>query len=262
MKLHRINQEIRELEEREIELEFTTAVALAKSAALDVEIATKKIKFAIIDEEIVVTLRKEEEATLEIQRLRKKYPLLDKEAKVYVPEDTKPEVAEEEPEEKVIYMPPFQGRLKEGDQKITLQAYQRRHSVGGKVLSCAFIYEHLKALHILKPLKGPLSRLNLRTHIRHVPTTPTISCNQPEPLMTVPEHTLFYCHYFTHFKYTRWVIYYQLVYEEILTPTKTNVGMVNCFGGEILEAFPYHGTGDHNIEMCLVFRYDVESLIN
>jgi len=124
LELHWINREIREEKERAIEVEFTTAVALAKSATLDVELETKKVRLSIMDEEIAATLNKKEDATLEIQRLRKKYPFLDKKVNVITLEDPEPEVAKEEPEEEVNDMIPFRRRLKEGDGKITFRAYR------------------------------------------------------------------------------------------------------------------------------------------
>uniref|UniRef100_M1DH13 Uncharacterized protein n=1 Tax=Solanum tuberosum TaxID=4113 RepID=M1DH13_SOLTU len=124
LELRWINREIREEKERAIEVEFTTAVALAKSATLDVELETKKLRLSIMDEEIAATLKKKKDVTLEIQRLRKKYPFLDKEVNVTTLEDPKPEVAKEEPEEEVNDLIPFRGRLKEGDGKITFRAYR------------------------------------------------------------------------------------------------------------------------------------------
>uniref|UniRef100_M1DTS6 Uncharacterized protein n=1 Tax=Solanum tuberosum TaxID=4113 RepID=M1DTS6_SOLTU len=48
MKLRRLKQEIREMEERGIEVELATAVVQAKSAALDAELAAKMTRYAAI----------------------------------------------------------------------------------------------------------------------------------------------------------------------------------------------------------------------
>jgi len=149
--------------------------------------------------------------------------------------------------------------------------------VGVNVVSCALIYKHLKALGILKPLEGTISRVEhenvhktcayhidkkghtinecveLKTAIRDLTNSGKISrllghythltCGQPEPDMPVTEHTLFHCYYFRPFEDPRRTIYYKLVRGGILRPTKKKVGMVSAFGGEIFESFPYHGTG-------------------
>uniref|UniRef100_M1DV99 Uncharacterized protein n=1 Tax=Solanum tuberosum TaxID=4113 RepID=M1DV99_SOLTU len=138
------------MEERGIELELITAVTLAKGAALYVQMATKKMKLDIMDEEITAMWKKDEDIAMRLQRLYEKEPLLDK--AVPVPEDTEPEAVEEEPEEEVVYMPPFQVRLQEGDETITLQVYEQKHSMGANVISCALIYERLQPSRILKPL--------------------------------------------------------------------------------------------------------------
>uniref|UniRef100_M1DJW0 Integrase core domain containing protein n=1 Tax=Solanum tuberosum TaxID=4113 RepID=M1DJW0_SOLTU len=54
MKLRRFKQEIREMEERRIEIEVATAAAQAKSAALDAELAAKMARYVIMNEETTV----------------------------------------------------------------------------------------------------------------------------------------------------------------------------------------------------------------
>uniref|UniRef100_M1DH40 Uncharacterized protein n=1 Tax=Solanum tuberosum TaxID=4113 RepID=M1DH40_SOLTU len=127
LKLHRINQEIREVKERTMKVYFATAVTLAKSVAIEMEIAAKKIRLAMVN--------------------------------VTIPEDIKPEVAERKPKEEVSDTTPFLGRLKEGDKKITLQAYCQNHSVEAELVSCALIYETFEALGILNPLEGLTSQV-------------------------------------------------------------------------------------------------------
>uniref|UniRef100_M1DVL6 Uncharacterized protein n=1 Tax=Solanum tuberosum TaxID=4113 RepID=M1DVL6_SOLTU len=80
--------------------------------------------------------------------------------------------------------------------------------------------------------------------------------------MPITEHTLFYCHYVTPFKRTRWAIYCQLVQRGILTPIRRDDEFVDAFGDEIWKPCHYHDAVDHNIGMCLGFRYDMEFLIN
>ncbi|KAH0706406.1 hypothetical protein KY285_010908 [Solanum tuberosum] len=164
-------------------------------------------------------------------------------------------------------MPPIPERLKGGDKKITLPAYERIHSVGVKVVLCAPIYEHLKASRMLKPLEGttfgfghessqktfayhPNQRrhtieecVELKAAIRdliNVGKIPYIwgentvlACDQPEPSMPVTEHTLFYCHYFTPFKKTLLDIYSQLIQKGVLASIRKDDEEINPVGIEI-----------------------------
>uniref|UniRef100_M1DND8 Uncharacterized protein n=1 Tax=Solanum tuberosum TaxID=4113 RepID=M1DND8_SOLTU len=139
IKLRRFKQEIQETKERRIEMELAITVAQAKSAALDVELATMMVRFAIMNQETTAMRKKDDDIALRLQRLREKYSYFNQEANVTGPEYTELEAIEEEPEEEIVYRPPFQGRLKEGDEKITLETYQREHSWEQKlfrVLSC------------------------------------------------------------------------------------------------------------------------------
>ncbi|KAH0712287.1 hypothetical protein KY289_008246 [Solanum tuberosum] len=158
------------------------------------------------------------------------------------------------------------------------------------------MYELLQVKHILKPLKGTTSNVQhedvcktcayyldqnghtieecvgLKAAIRDLVKIGKITYmwgdntlltyDQPEPSIPVTEHMLFYCHYFTPFKGTLWDIYRQLVQRGILTPIKRDDGIVEPFEIKIWKPCPYHDDIDHNIGMCLGFRYDVESLIN
>jgi len=58
MKLRQFKQEIHETKERRIEVELATAVVQAKSAALDAELATKTVRYAIKNEEQSICGRK------------------------------------------------------------------------------------------------------------------------------------------------------------------------------------------------------------
>ncbi|KAL3356404.1 hypothetical protein AABB24_017208 [Solanum stoloniferum] len=163
MKLQRFKWEIQETKERRIEVELATATAYAKSVALDAELATKMVRYAIMNEETTVMQKKDDvfndDITMRLQKLREKYSFFNQEANISGPEGTEPEAVEEEPEEEIVYRPPFQGRLKEGDEKITLEAYLQEYSVGAKVISCTLIYERLQAKRILKLLKGTTSEV-------------------------------------------------------------------------------------------------------
>ncbi|KAH0652523.1 hypothetical protein KY289_030201 [Solanum tuberosum] len=193
-------------------------------------------------------------------------------------------------------MPPFLGRLKGWDKKITIPAYERTHSVGVRVVSCALIYEHLKASRMLKPLEGttfgfghessqktcaynPNQRghiieecMELKAVIRNLINVGKIpymwgentvlTYDQPEPSMPVTEHTLFYCQYFTPFKKMLLEIYSQLVQKGVLASIRMYDKAIDPIGIEIWKPCPYHDAIDHNIGRSLGFRYDVESLIN
>uniref|UniRef100_M1DQN0 Uncharacterized protein n=1 Tax=Solanum tuberosum TaxID=4113 RepID=M1DQN0_SOLTU len=128
MKLCRLKQEIREMGERGIEVELATAVAQAKSAALDAELAAKMARYAVMNEK-TVAIRKEHDAfnndiTLSLQKLHGKYHFFNQEATNSGPEGTGPESIEEELEEEIVYRPPFKGRWKEGNEKIAPKAYE------------------------------------------------------------------------------------------------------------------------------------------
>uniref|UniRef100_M1DKK6 Uncharacterized protein n=1 Tax=Solanum tuberosum TaxID=4113 RepID=M1DKK6_SOLTU len=112
MKLQRFKQENQKTKERRIEVELATAVAQAKSVALDEELAAKMVRYTIINEE-TTSMRKKDDAfnkdiTMRLQKLCEKYSFFNQEANVSCPEGTEPEVVEEEPEEEVVYRPPFQ----------------------------------------------------------------------------------------------------------------------------------------------------------
>uniref|UniRef100_M1DLV4 Uncharacterized protein n=1 Tax=Solanum tuberosum TaxID=4113 RepID=M1DLV4_SOLTU len=163
MKLCRFKQEIREMGERRIEVELATTAAQAKSAALDAELAAKVARYAIKNEETVV-MRKEHDVlnndiTMRLQKLRGKYSFFNQEANISSPENTHPGAIEEDTDEEIFYRPPFQGRWKEGSEKITLEAYLQEYSVGAKVIPCALIYKRLLAKRILKPLRGMTSEV-------------------------------------------------------------------------------------------------------
>uniref|UniRef100_M1DSL2 Uncharacterized protein n=1 Tax=Solanum tuberosum TaxID=4113 RepID=M1DSL2_SOLTU len=101
LKLHRITQKIREVEEKTMEVDFATAVKLANSAAMDIKIETRKKILTMVNEEIAMTLEKKEDTTLEIQKLREKYPFLVGKLNATVGEDVKPEIAERKPKNEV-----------------------------------------------------------------------------------------------------------------------------------------------------------------
>uniref|UniRef100_M1DDR6 Uncharacterized protein n=1 Tax=Solanum tuberosum TaxID=4113 RepID=M1DDR6_SOLTU len=127
MKLRRFKQEIQEMEIRRIEVELATAVAQAKSTALDAELAAKMARYAIMNEE-TVAMRKEHDVfnndiTMRLQKIRGKCSFFNEEANSG-PEDTHLGAAEEDTGEEIVYRPPFQGRWKEENEKITLEAYE------------------------------------------------------------------------------------------------------------------------------------------
>uniref|UniRef100_M1D9J8 Uncharacterized protein n=1 Tax=Solanum tuberosum TaxID=4113 RepID=M1D9J8_SOLTU len=244
MELQRLRQEIQETREKRIEVEIATAVARAANTALDEDLATKMARYAIMNKE-TVAMRKEHDVfnndiTMRLQKIREKCSFFNQEAN-NGPEDTHPGATEEDTDEEIIYMPLFLGRLKGGDKKITLPAYEPTHSVGVRVVSYALSYEHLKASRMFKPLEGttfgfvfessqkmcayhPNQRghtieecVELKAAIRNLINVGEIpymwgentilTCDQTETNMPVTEHTLFYCHYFTPFKKTLLEIY-------------------------------------------------------
>uniref|UniRef100_M1DES5 Uncharacterized protein n=1 Tax=Solanum tuberosum TaxID=4113 RepID=M1DES5_SOLTU len=157
MELQRLRQVIQETREKRMEVEFATAVARVANAALDAELAAKMTKCDVISKK-TVAVRKERDVfnndiTKRLKKIRGKCSFFNQEANSG-PKDTNPGDTEEDVNEEIIYMPPFLGRLKGGDQKITLPAYERTHSVGARVMPCALIYEHLKTSSMLKSLKG------------------------------------------------------------------------------------------------------------
>ncbi|KAH0663233.1 hypothetical protein KY284_028164 [Solanum tuberosum] len=232
---------------------------------------------------------------MRLQKIRGKCSFFNQEANSG-PKDTHPGATEEDVDEEIIYMPPFLGRLKRGDQKITLPAYERTHSVGARVVSCALIYEHLKTLGMLKPLEGTAfgfghessqktcayhsnqrghtieECMELKAAIRNLINigeipymwgrNTVLTCDQQEPNMPVTKHTRFYCHYFTPFKKTLLDIYSLLVQKGVLASIRKDDEAIYPVGIEIWKPCPYHNAIDHNIERCLKFRYDVESLVN
>ncbi|KAH0634595.1 hypothetical protein KY290_036845 [Solanum tuberosum] len=187
-----------------------------------------------MDKELATMRKKKEDATLEIKRLREKYLFLDKE-----------------------YLKAL-GIIKSLEGTTSTIEHENTHKTSA-------YHTDQKGHTIDKCVK-------LKTVIRDLINVEKISymcghytlftCDQPEPGMPVTEDTSFHCHYFTPLEAPRRTIYYKLVRGGILTPTKKNIGMVFAFGGETFEACHYHSTRDHNIEKCLVFFYDVESLIN
>uniref|UniRef100_M1AEV4 Uncharacterized protein n=1 Tax=Solanum tuberosum TaxID=4113 RepID=M1AEV4_SOLTU len=232
---------------------------------------------------------------MRLQKIRGKCSFFNQETNSG-PEDTHPGATEEDVDDEIIYMPPFLGRLKGGDKKITLPAYERTHSVGVRVVPCSLIYEHLKASGMLKPLEGTTFGFghessqktcayhpNQRGHtieecvelkaaicnlinIGEIPyiwgENNVLTCDQQELSMPVTEYTLFYCHYFTPFKKTLLNIYSLLVRKGILASIGKDDEAIDPVGIEIWKPCPYHDAIDHNIGRCLRFRYDVESLVN
>uniref|UniRef100_M1DP07 Uncharacterized protein n=1 Tax=Solanum tuberosum TaxID=4113 RepID=M1DP07_SOLTU len=85
-------------------------------------------RYAIIKEE-TVAMRKEHDVfnndkTVRLQKISGKCSFFNQEANSG-PEDTHPGVTKEDTDkEEIIYRPPFQGRWKEGNEKITLEAYE------------------------------------------------------------------------------------------------------------------------------------------
>uniref|UniRef100_M1DDA2 Uncharacterized protein n=1 Tax=Solanum tuberosum TaxID=4113 RepID=M1DDA2_SOLTU len=257
-------------------------------------------RYAIMNEETAAMRKKHDvfnnDITMRLQKLRGKYSFFNQEATVSGPEGTGLEVVEEELEEEIVYRLPFQGRLKEGNDKITLEAHIHEYRVGAKVISCAIIYEHLRAERILKPIKGTTSEVEpmdvrktcayhpdcnghiieecveLKAAIRDLIKIGKIpykwgdntflTCDQPEPSIPVTEHTVFYCHFFTHFKRSLLDIYCELVRKGVLTSIKRDDETFDPVRIEIWKPCPYHDTIDHIVGMCLGFRYDLESLIN
>uniref|UniRef100_M1DZW8 Uncharacterized protein n=1 Tax=Solanum tuberosum TaxID=4113 RepID=M1DZW8_SOLTU len=91
------------------------------------------IKCDVISKKTVV-VRKEHDVfkndiTMRLQKICGKFSFFNQEANSG-PEDTHLGATEEDADEQIIYMSPFLGRLKGGDKKITLPAYERTHSVG------------------------------------------------------------------------------------------------------------------------------------
>ncbi|KAK4715537.1 hypothetical protein R3W88_013875 [Solanum pinnatisectum] len=124
-KLHRLKQEIQEARERRIEVEIATAIARVANTALDEELAAKMARYATLNKE-TVAMRKEHDVfnkdiTRRLQKIHEKCSFFNQEANSG-PEDTYPETTEEDTEEEIVYRPPFQGRWKEGNEKITLKA--------------------------------------------------------------------------------------------------------------------------------------------
>uniref|UniRef100_M1AQF9 Uncharacterized protein n=1 Tax=Solanum tuberosum TaxID=4113 RepID=M1AQF9_SOLTU len=139
MELQRLRREIQETRERRIEVEFATAVARAANAALDAKLAAKMTKCNVISKKTVAVQKEHDifknDITMRLQKIRGKCSFFNQEANSG-PEDTHPGATEEDVDEEIIYMPPFLGRLKGGDQKITLPAYERTHSMGARVVPC------------------------------------------------------------------------------------------------------------------------------
>uniref|UniRef100_M1DIM3 Uncharacterized protein n=1 Tax=Solanum tuberosum TaxID=4113 RepID=M1DIM3_SOLTU len=157
MELQRARHEIQETREKRMELEFSTAVVRAANAALDAELAAKMTKCDDISKKTVIVWKERDvfnnDITMRLQKIRGKCSFFNQEANSG-PKDTTPGAIEEDADEEIIYMPPFLGRLKGGDQKITLSTFELTHSVGARFVPCALIYEHLKASGMLKPLEG------------------------------------------------------------------------------------------------------------
>uniref|UniRef100_M1DN57 Uncharacterized protein n=1 Tax=Solanum tuberosum TaxID=4113 RepID=M1DN57_SOLTU len=266
MELQRLRREIQETRERRIKVEFATVVARAENAALDAELEAKMTKCDVISKKTVV-VRKEHDAfkndiTMRLQKIRGKCSYFNEEANSG-PEDTHPRATEEDADEEIIYMPPFLRRLKGGDKKITLSAYERTHSVEERVVPCALIYEHLKVSEECVELKAAIRNL---INIREIPylwgENTVLTCDQPEPSMPVTKHTRFYCHYFMPFKKTLLDIYSQLVQKGVLASVRKDDEAIDLVGIEIWKPYPYHDAIDHNIGRCLRFCYEAESLVN
>ncbi|KAK4710384.1 hypothetical protein R3W88_004897 [Solanum pinnatisectum] len=114
-RLNRLKPEIQETREREIEVEIATAIAWVVNAALDEELAAKMARYAVMNEE-TAAMRKEHDVfnkdiTKRLQKLHGKYSFFNQEADVSGPDGIGPEVVKEEPEEEIVYKPPFQGQL-------------------------------------------------------------------------------------------------------------------------------------------------------
>uniref|UniRef100_M1DE18 Uncharacterized protein n=1 Tax=Solanum tuberosum TaxID=4113 RepID=M1DE18_SOLTU len=157
MELQRLRQEIQETRERRMEEEFATAVARAANAVLDAKLAAKMTKCDVISRKTVAVRKKHDvfknDITMKLQKIRGKCSFFNQEAN-NGPEDTHPGATEEYADEEIIYMPPFLGRLKGGDKRITLPTFERTHNVEERVVPCALIYEHLRGSGMLKPLEG------------------------------------------------------------------------------------------------------------
>uniref|UniRef100_M1E0F6 Uncharacterized protein n=1 Tax=Solanum tuberosum TaxID=4113 RepID=M1E0F6_SOLTU len=114
--------------ERNIEVELATAAAQDKSAVLDAKLAAKMAKYAIMNEE-TVAIRKERDVfnndiTMRLQKLHGKYSFFNQETTSSGPEGNGPESVKEELEEEIVYTTPFQGRWKEGNEKIAPDTYE------------------------------------------------------------------------------------------------------------------------------------------
>uniref|UniRef100_M1DMT4 Uncharacterized protein n=1 Tax=Solanum tuberosum TaxID=4113 RepID=M1DMT4_SOLTU len=127
MKLHRFKQEIQEMRESRIEVELATAAAQAKSAALNAESAAKVARYAIMNEETVAMWKEHDvfnnDITMRLQKMRGKCTFFGQETN-NGPEDTHLRAIEEDTEEEIVYRPPLQGRWKEGNEDIALEAYE------------------------------------------------------------------------------------------------------------------------------------------
>uniref|UniRef100_M1DKH2 Uncharacterized protein n=1 Tax=Solanum tuberosum TaxID=4113 RepID=M1DKH2_SOLTU len=114
--------------ERRVEVELATAVVQAKNAVLDAELAAKITRHAIINKE-TTAMRKQcdvfnNDITTRLQKLHRKYSFFNQEANASSPEGTGPETVEEDTREEIVYRPPFQGRWKEENEKIAIEAYE------------------------------------------------------------------------------------------------------------------------------------------
>uniref|UniRef100_M1DDI9 Uncharacterized protein n=1 Tax=Solanum tuberosum TaxID=4113 RepID=M1DDI9_SOLTU len=127
MKLRRFKQEIREMGEKRIEVELATAVAQAKSAALDAELAAKMEKYAIMNEETVALRKKHDvfnnDITMRLQKICGKCSFFGQKINSG-PEDTHLGATEEDTGEEIVFRPSLQGRWKEGNEKNTLEVYK------------------------------------------------------------------------------------------------------------------------------------------
>uniref|UniRef100_M1DQ46 Uncharacterized protein n=1 Tax=Solanum tuberosum TaxID=4113 RepID=M1DQ46_SOLTU len=273
MKLRQFKQEIHETKERRIEVELATAVVQAKSAALDAELATKTASKAA-----------------------RNILFFHEKADVTGPEDTELEAIKEEPEEEIVYRPPFQGHHKEGNKKTTLEAHIHEYRVGAKVIFCALFYEHLRSKRILRPITGITSEVKpedmhkicvyypdrnghtikqcveLKAAIRDLINIGKIpymcgdntllTCDQPGPVYRSQRILCFTVTSLRLLRERYWIYIASWFEGGVLTPIKRDDGTFDPVGIEIWKPCPYHDAIDHNIGKCLGFRYDVESLIN
>lgn len=80
---------------------------------------------------------------IKLLKMREKYFVYEQEANDG-PEDTHPGATGEDSGEEIIYKLPFLGRLRGGDNWITLSDNEHTHGVGVKVVLSVLLCEHIK----------------------------------------------------------------------------------------------------------------------